>query len=133
MGRNSFASFKLSFMSNDYFVLRFSRLLDKIDFYGTITTFFFFVLWTKKVHYSMTPFCQSMARLRYGVLRGSVLTCLTCTPGVLDLRTGSSRFFVGMSWGKTLQSPCLVLVKPKKDTNNLSCRHDMTEILLKAA
>ena len=32
-----------------------------------------------------------------------------------------------------LQSPSLVLVKPRKDMNNLSCRCDMTEKLLKAA
>ena len=33
--------------------------------------------------------------------------------------------FMGMSLGKTHQSPSLVLVKPKKDLNNVSCRHDM--------
>ena len=32
---------------------------------------------------------------------------------------------------KRLQSTSLVLVKPKKDMNNKSCRRDMTEILLK--
>ena len=44
-------------------------------------------------------------------------------------------FFVGVSLDKTLQSPSLVLVKPRKDMNNASCRSDMTktEILLKAA
>ena len=39
----------------------------------------------------------------------------------------------GVSLGKTLQSPSLVLVKSRKDMNNLSCRRDVTEILLKAA
>ena len=38
-----------------------------------------------------------------------------------------------MSLGKTLQSPSLILVKARKDMNNVSCRRDMTEILLKAA
>ena len=38
-----------------------------------------------------------------------------------------------VSLGKTLQSPSLVLVKPRKDMNKVSCRRDMTEILLKAA
>ena len=52
--------------------------------------------------------------LRYlfivGVLRGSVVKCLTRNPGVLgSSRTGSSGFFVGVSLGKTLQSPSLVL------------------------
>ena len=42
-------------------------------------------------------------------------------------------FFVGVSLGKTLQSPSLVLVKPRKDMNNVSCCRDITEILLKAA
>ena len=45
--------------------------------------------------------------------------------------TGSSRLFVGVSLGKTLQTPSLVLVKPRKDMNNISCCHDMIEILLK--
>ena len=43
----------------------------------------------------------------------------------------SSEFFEGVSFGKTLQSPTLVLGKPRKDMNNVSCCHDMTEILLK--
>ena len=42
-------------------------------------------------------------------------------------------FFVGVSFGKTLQRPSVVLVKPRKDMNNANCRRDMTEILLKAA
>ena len=69
-----------------------------------------------------------------GVLRGSVVRCLTRNPGALDSsRTGSSRVFVGVSLGTTLQSPSLALVKHRKDMNNVSCRRDMTEILLKAA
>ena len=31
--------------------------------------------------------------------------------------------------GKTHQSPSLVLVKPKKDMNNVSCRRDMTNMV----
>ena len=66
-------------------------------------------------------------------LLGSVLKCLTRNAGVLgSSHTGSSGLFVGLSLGKTLQSPNLVMVKPRKDMNNVSCRHDMTEILLKA-
>ena len=42
-------------------------------------------------------------------------------------------FFVEVSLVKTLQSPSLVLVKLRKDMNNVSCCRDMTEILLKAA
>ena len=68
-----------------------------------------------------------------GVLRCSMVECSTRNPGVLvSIRPGSSGFFVGVSLGKTLQSPSLVLVKPRKDMNNVSCRRDMTEIFLKA-
>ena len=35
--------------------------------------------------------------------------------------------------GKTLHNPSLVLVKPRKYMNNVNCRRDMTEILLKVA
>ena len=67
-----------------------------------------------------------------GVLRCSVVECLTRNTGVLDATsTGSSGFFLGMSLGKALRSPSLVMVKPGKDMNNLSWRRDMTEILLK--
>ena len=38
---------------------------------------------------------------------------------------------VGVSLGKTLQSPSQVLVRPRKDMNNVNCCHDKTEILLK--
>ena len=63
-----------------------------------------------------------------------MVKCLTRNPGILgSSRTGSSEFFAGVSFGKTLQSPSLVLVKTRKDMNNVSCRLDMTEILLKAA
>ena len=41
--------------------------------------------------------------------------------------------FHGVSLGKTLQSPSLVLVKTRKDMNNVSSRRIMTELLLKAA
>ena len=34
-----------------------------------------------------------------------------------------------VSLGKTLQNPRLVLMKPKKDLNNMSCRCDLTETL----
>ena len=34
--------------------------------------------------------------------------------------------------GQDTSEPSLVLVKPRKDMNNVSCRRDMTEILLKA-
>ena len=41
-------------------------------------------------------------------------------------------FFVGVSLGKTLQNPSLIMVKPRKEINNVSCRRDMTEKMLKA-
>ena len=72
-----------------------------------------------------------------GVLRGSVVKCLSQNPEVLRLScTGPSGFFVGVSFSKTIQCPSLVLVKPKtekKDMNNVSCHRDMTEIRLKVA
>ena len=57
---------------------------------------------------------------------GSLVKCLTGNPRVLSSHSGSSRFIVA------LQSPSLVLVKPRKDMNNVNYRRDMTEILLKA-
>ena len=61
---------------------------------------------------------------------------LTGNLGVLgSSHTGSSGFFfffVEVTLGKTLQNPCLVLVKPREDRNNVSCGSDMAEILLKA-
>ena len=45
--------------------------------------------------------------------------------GTRSSHTGSS-FFVGVSSVKTLQRPSLVLVKPRKDMNNVSCRRDIT-------
>ena len=41
--------------------------------------------------------------------------------------------FRGSVLGQDTSEPSLVLVKPRKDMNNVSCRPDMTEILLKAA
>ena len=76
-----------------------------------------------------------MYNIKYGlwVLRGSVKKCLTRNPGVfVSSRTGSPWSFMGMSSGKTLQSPQpIVLTKPMKDTNNVSCHRDMSAILLK--
>ena len=63
------------------------------------------------------------------VLHGSVIKSLTPDPGVLGFRCiGSSGLVMGVSLGKTLQSPSLVLVKPKKDINDVSCHRDMTEM-----
>ena len=68
------------------------------------------------------------------VLRGSVVKCLTRYPGVSDSsRSVSSGFFVGVPLGETTQSPSLVLGKPRRDMNNVSCHRDTTEILLKVA
>ena len=68
------------------------------------------------------------------VPHGPVVKCLTRNPGVLGLsRTGSSGFFHGSVLGQETSEPSLVLVKPRKDMNNVSCRCDMTEILLKVA
>ena len=67
-----------------------------------------------------------------GVPRGPVVKCLTCNPGVQgSSRIGSFWFFRGSVLGQDTSEPRLVLVKPRKDMNNVSCRRDMTEILLK--
>ena len=67
------------------------------------------------------------------VLHGSVVKYLTRNPGVLgSSHTGFSGFFCGSLLGQDTSEPSLVLVKPRKDMNNVSCHHDMTEILLKA-
>ena len=58
-----------------------------------------------------------------GSLPGSVVECLTRNPGIYHTR--SSWFFVGVSLGKTLQSPSLVLVKARKGMNKVNCRRDM--------
>ena len=42
-------------------------------------------------------------------------------------------FFRGSILGQDTSEPSLVLVKPRKTMNNVNCRRDMTEILLKAA
>ena len=66
-------------------------------------------------------------------LHGSVVKCLTRNPGVLgSSRTGFHGFFRGSVLGQDTSEPSLLLVKPRKDINNVSCCHDMTEILLKA-
>ena len=66
--------------------------------------------------------------------RGSLVKCLTHNPGVLgSSRTGSSAFFRGSVLGQDTSEPSLILVKPRKDMNNVNCHRDMTEILLKAA
>ena len=63
-----------------------------------------------------------------------MLECLTRNPGVLgSSRTGSSGFFVRVSLGKIFQNRSLVLVKQRKDINNVSCCRNMTRIVLKAA
>ena len=70
-----------------------------------------------------------------GLLLSSVFfITLNHNLGVLgSSRTGSSGFFGGSVLGQDTSEASLVLVKPRKDMNNVSCRRDMTEILLKAA
>ena len=69
-----------------------------------------------------------------GVLHGSVVKCFTCNLGVLgSSRTGSSGFFRGSVPGQDTSEPQLSTGETQEDMNNESCRHDMTEILLKTA
>ena len=51
---------------------------------------------------------------------------------VVKSRTESSGLFPVSVLGQDTSEPSLVLVKPRKDTTNVSCRQDMTKILLKA-
>ena len=63
---------------------------------------------------------QTFEEVEAMVMRGSVVKCLTHNPGVQGLsRIGYLWFLVGVSMGKTLQSPSLVLMKPRKDMNNV--------------
>ena len=73
---------------------------------------------------------KTSACIILGVLCGSVVKCLTRNPGVLgSSRTGSSGFFRGSVFRQDTSEP-----QPSSgDVNNVSCRRDMTEILLKAA
>ena len=61
---------------------------------------------------------------------GSVLVSYSRGPG-LEPHWTLWVFFMGVSLGKTLQSPSVV--KFRKDMNNVICHQDVTEILLKAA
>ena len=67
-----------------------------------------------------------------GILRGTVVKCLTRNPGVLDSsRAGSPGFFRGSVLGQDTSEPQPSTGETQED--NVSCRRDMTEILLKAA
>ena len=68
------------------------------------------------------------------VPRGSVVKCLTPNPGVLGSSlTGSSGFFRGSVLGQDTSEPQPSTGETQESMNNVSCRRDMTEILLKAA
>ena len=61
------------------------------------------------------------------LLCASIVKCLTHNPWVLGSScTGSSGLLMRVSLGKILQSPSLVLVKPRKDMSNVSCCRDTT-------
>ena len=61
----------------------------------------------------------------------SVVRCLTRNPGVLgSSRTGSSGFFRGSVLGQDTSEPQPSTDETQEDMNNVSCRRDMTEILL---
>ena len=69
-----------------------------------------------------------------GVLRGSVVKCLTRNPGVLcSSSTGSSVFFRESVLRQDTSEPQPSTGETQEDMNNVSCCRDMTEILLKAA
>ena len=69
-----------------------------------------------------------------GVLRGSVVKCLTRNQGVLGSKDTSFLFlflFMGVL-RETLQRPSLELLKPKEEIDDMSCHGDITEIMLVA-
>ena len=69
-----------------------------------------------------------------GFLRGSVVKCLTCNQGVLGLSsTGSSGFFRGSVLEQDTSEPQPSTGETQDDMNNVSCSHDITEILLTVA
>ena len=80
---------------------------------------------TKETHEEM---------VKTGVLRGSVVKCLTRNPGVLvSSRTGSSGFFSWeCPWARHFRAQPST-GETQESMNNVSCRRDMTKILLKAA
>ena len=61
--------------------------------------------------------------------RGFVVKVLTRNPSGSELQPHWN--LCGFRGSGTLQSPSPVLLKPRKDMNDVSCRRDMTEILLK--
>ena len=64
-----------------------------------------------------------------GVLRGSVVKCLTCNPGVLgSSHTGSCVFFRGSVLWQDTSEPQPSTGETQEDVNNVNCRRDMTEI-----
>ena len=67
------------------------------------------------------------------VLRGSVVKCLMRIPGVLgSSRTGSSGIFRESVLGQDT-SESQPSTGETQEMNNVSCRRDITEILLKAS
>ena len=71
--------------------------------------------------------------VKWGVLHGLVVKCLTWNPGVLVSNTSTSfGLFRGSVLGQDSSEP-----QPStgeiQDMNNVICCHDMTDILLKVA
>ena len=68
------------------------------------------------------------------ILCGSVVKCVTRNPEVLgSSRTRSSGFFSWeCPWARHFNALSLVLVKARKDMNNVSCHRDIA-ILLEVA
>ena len=69
-----------------------------------------------------------------GVPRGSVVRCLTRNPGVLgsSLTRSSGYFSWECPWARHFRAQPST-GETQESMNNVSCRRDMTEILLKAA
>ena len=109
------------------------------------TQFFFAVLFSFLLHFC-SKFCTCLPLNSnkfyislclhcsiYGVLRVSVVKCLTCNPEVLGSSlTGSSGLFRGSVHGQDTSEPKPSASETQKNMNNVNGRRDMTEILLKA-
>ena len=81
------------------------------------------------------PLCfQKTCTANSRVPRGSVVKCFTRNPGVLgSSRTASSGFFRRSVLGQDTSESQPSTGETQGSMNNVSCRRDMTEILLKAA
>ena len=90
-------------------------------------------MWSLNTGYTVHCFMSLSTFFQSWIPRDSVVKCLTHNPGVQgSSRTGSSGFFSQeCPWARHFRAQPST-GETRKDVNNVSCRRDMTEILLKA-